>query len=324
MKKILFCIAFLTSASTGFTQWTTSGSLTTLTGNAFIPLGGKLGIGTNSFPSSARSLQVFKSFTGLPAFGAPLESYTTGFRLTHNYQALVSGPYVPHNYDFSADANRFYLTYLSSGITTPLMSISKTGNIGFGTTGPNSKLDIRMGNEEQVILQSNVPNTYTGISFRHSDGTENWRFRAFSNFPGGYGNMFSLVGSSGGDFWISAGKTLIGNFFDFTSCTDCNNYSLFVKKGIRTERVKVDIASGVWADYVFKKDYNLMPLAQVELFINNNQHLPGVPASAEVEKEGLDLGEMNAKLLEKIEELTLHLIQQEKRILELETKFIKP
>ncbi|GAA4152481.1 hypothetical protein GCM10022217_07340 [Chryseobacterium ginsenosidimutans] len=102
---------------------------------------------------------------------------------------------------------------------------------------------------------------------------------------------------------------------------DGEKYKLFVKDGIKTERVKVDIAaSNGWADYVFEKDYKLMPLNKVEKFINENGHLPEVPTTEEAINNGIELKEMNILLLKKIEELTLYTIEQQKRIEILEKK----
>lgn len=67
-----------------------------------------------------------------------------------------------------------------------------------------------------------------------------------------------------------------------------------------------------WPDYVFKPLYRLRPLAEVEEFIQRNQHLPDVPSAAEVEAGGIELASMQALLLRKVEELTLHLIQMQK------------
>jgi len=72
-----------------------------------------------------------------------------------------------------------------------------------------------------------------------------------------------------------------------------------------------------WPDYVFAKDYNLMPISEVEQFITENQHLPGVPPAAEVEANGMNLGEINIILVQKVEELTLYIIQLQKQIDEL-------
>lgn len=93
------------------------------------------------------------------------------------------------------------------------------------------------------------------------------------------------------------------------------NFMFYVKKGIKAEQVKVEnpVANG-WADYVFRKDYKLRSLEEVEKHIAEKGHLPNIPSAKEVEKEGINLGEMDAKLLEKIEELTLYSIEQNKQI----------
>jgi len=82
------------------------------------------------------------------------------------------------------------------------------------------------------------------------------------------------------------------------------------------KEIKVQLAD-CWPDYVFSKDYNLMPLREVEDFITENQHLPNVPSAAEVEANGINVGEMNAILLKKMEEMTLYIIALQKQIDEL-------
>lgn len=91
------------------------------------------------------------------------------------------------------------------------------------------------------------------------------------------------------------------NFFEGN-----REYKLCVNGHIRAKAAHVYPA---WADYVFESDYKLMPLSEVAAFIAANGHLPGVPSAGEVAKEGIDLGEMQAKSLEKIEELTLYLLE---------------
>ena len=90
-------------------------------------------------------------------------------------------------------------------------------------------------------------------------------------------------------------------------------YKLFVEKGIRTRKLKVDAASIVWADYVFDKDYKLTSLPELDKFIQQHKHLPGVQSTAEINKNGIDVGENQAVLLKKIEELTLYIIEQDKK-----------
>lgn len=91
-------------------------------------------------------------------------------------------------------------------------------------------------------------------------------------------------------------------------------YNLFVQNGILTEKVKIAPSNNMvkWSDFVFDKDYTLLPLAEVESYIAKNHHLPEIPSTAEVHKNGVDLLEMDAKLLQKIEELTLYMIQLKK------------
>ncbi|UZJ64187.1 hypothetical protein OKW96_17645 [Sphingobacterium sp. KU25419] len=93
---------------------------------------------------------------------------------------------------------------------------------------------------------------------------------------------------------------------------------LVVKGKILAEEIKVQAIN--WPDYVFKPEYQLPSLAETEQYILNNGHLPEVPKATEVEANGVSLGEMNKILLKKVEELTLHLIDQQKQIKELQSK----
>ncbi len=92
-------------------------------------------------------------------------------------------------------------------------------------------------------------------------------------------------------------------------------YRLAVDGKIRAERVKV-YNSADWEapDYVFDEDYELKSLEEVEQYIKQNKHLPGIPAGKIQKADGVDLGEMSTNLLEKIEELTLYIIEQEKKL----------
>jgi len=94
--------------------------------------------------------------------------------------------------------------------------------------------------------------------------------------------------------------------------TDTKGYRLAVNGKIRTQEIKVEAAN--WPDYVFAKDYKLPSLKETEEHIKQKGHLPGIPSAKEVQSNGVDLGEINAKLLKKIEELTLHLIEKDKEI----------
>lgn len=88
-------------------------------------------------------------------------------------------------------------------------------------------------------------------------------------------------------------------------------YKLSVGGSIRAEEIVVETG---WADFVFEDDYELKPLSDLESFIRENKHLPEIPSAGEVEDNGVKLGDMQSKLLQKIEELTLYVIEQDKAL----------
>ncbi|MEI9945321.1 MAG: hypothetical protein WDN26_14035 [Chitinophagaceae bacterium] len=95
--------------------------------------------------------------------------------------------------------------------------------------------------------------------------------------------------------------------------SDPGSYKLAVEGKIAAREIKVTLAS--FADYVFDKKYKLLSLNNLEKFIQQNKHLPNIPSAKDVEEnKGIELGDMNVKLLEKIEELTLYIIQLNKKI----------
>ncbi|NQX41315.1 hypothetical protein HQN84_20865 [Pedobacter steynii] len=139
---------------------------------------------------------------------------------------------------------------------------------------------------------------------------------AFSND----GRIFFRSGNS--PSWEGWRNLLVSNEQGFYGIgTASPTEMLSVKGKIRAQEIKVEM--GNWPDYVFKKDYPLMTLTELDSFIKLNSHLPNMPAAKEVEKNGVDLGEMNRKLLQKIEELTLHLIEKDKQIQKLEKRMSK-
>ena len=114
-------------------------------------------------------------------------------------------------------------------------------------------------------------------------------------------NGMELTGTSSAAFWVNG------------QSGDVNlNTNLYAKGHIESQKVKVTATPGSFPDYVFDRDYQLMPLAEVQAYIQTNGHLPNVPTAKEVETNGQDLGLIQQKLLEKIEELTLYLIELKK------------
>ena len=131
-------------------------------------------------------------------------------------------------------------------------------------------------------------NTYTGIKF-NVEGS------------GRFTGSVRLLS------WASiAGTLTVGDGF---SC-DANG-------NLKVKHLKVTLTD--WPDYVFGGDHALMSLGELEAYIGEHQHLPGIPTAAEVEQEGADLGEMNRLLMEKVEELTLYIIDLQKQIDEMKS-----
>jgi hypothetical protein len=119
-------------------------------------------------------------------------------------------------------------------------------------------------------------------------------------------SVASLIMSKEGNIGMGTNK--------FIDPADNKEYKLSINGFVRATKVKV---YNTWADYVFNKEYNLLTLNELEKYIKENGHLPNVPSAKEVEQKGLDLGDMSRIQQEKIEELTLYLIQQNKEIQEL-------
>jgi hypothetical protein len=214
------------------------------------------------------------------------------------------------------DALRF-----STATASDALAIKGDGNVGVGTTAPNAKLEVFGGS----IRLSDAPSRYLNIS---QDAGGQPYGRGWTNVYAG-GRQFKLTGWSHlPDNTGSAQKDIIhfdgynlllvkdngGNLGIGTSKPDAK---LTVKGNIHAEEVKVDLNVPA-PDYVFEEDYELQTLQQIESYIKTNKHLPEVPSAKQMEAEGLNLKEMNLLLLKKVEEMTLYLIDQNKRITKLE------
>ena len=145
----------------------------------------------------------------------------------------------------------------------------------------------------------------------------------FPNLLGIYGEQDNAIGgiqlgSSGPRLWGQGGALSIGN----TPSAPVGTYKLLVEGGILTEKLKVALKNSTdWADYVFGDNYQLMPLEQVAEYIGKNKHLPGLPSAEKlVAGGGIDMNEMFAKQMEKIEELTLYVIDLNRKMAALTTE----
>lgn len=174
------------------------------------------------------------------------------------------------------------------------IAIDTTGYVGIGSASPKVRLHVEggtdVGNAGGGFLQLGS-NTSTNIAL------DNNEIQARNN-----GAVSRLVLQNGGG-GVQIGSTAVPS-----------GYALAVTGKVICEELRIKLASSPWPDYVFSPQYRPMPLAQLERFISRNCRLPGIPSAATVEQEGVAVGDLQKQLLEKIEELTLYVIELKKEI----------
>ncbi len=271
-------------------------------------------IGGSSSASSQFSLIDFHStFDNYPA--------DQGARRTASIKAGFSGgvwgnEYMAFHLGNNGNANDF------GHLPIERMRISGNGNIGIGTPAPQELLHLKQDNVG-IKLSSN---TYYGGSGQ-SNGQVIGKVK-FNNYNAGnpgldYSSEIRGIltdgwaTSVGLDFltWGASRMRIIANGNVGIGITN-PTAKLEVDGTIISEEIKVQVVSG--PDYVFSPDYELRTLEETKTYIEENQHLPEIPSAAEMEANGVALGEMNMLLLKKIEELTLYILEQEERIQKLE------
>lgn len=212
-------------------------------------------------------------------------------------------------------------------------SIFVSGFTGLGTSTPADRLHV-VGNETldgnlkfvsglQSIQFANPGSTPAPMMYMLASGTSNTTRMVLAHSPAfpNWGlqyidatDQFNFIGSGSSKMSINlaSGNVGIG--------TTNPNYKLSVNGAIQAKEVRVETG---WADYVFENNYPLRPLAEVEQFVQKNKHLPGIASAREIQENGLPVGAMQTKMMEKIEELTLYVISLQKQVDQLQKELQK-
>lgn len=220
-----------------------------------------------------------------------------------------------HQLNFN-DGGIFYRNGLSTdpqwGSWSKLLLQSSEGKVRIGSNDPdtNSAALLRVYDQNDVMME--VTNSYGTFQIAKSGCNG-----CYGGTPGdtvlrNLGSSHNIIIAQPND--NNDGKTFVG-FQDATR----GIWIKFLNNGIakfdgKIHAKEIEVKANVWADYVFKKDYQLKSLEEVEKHITEKGHLPNIPSAAEVIENGINVAEMNTKFLEKIEELTLYSIDQNKQL----------
>ncbi len=194
----------------------------------------------------------------------------------------------------------------SSGDT--LLRMRDDGRMGIGYNGPTYGRQINLGGTGINFYTSNEA-AFGGAVFPTDTSLVIWSNSNSNNYlvlQPSWGNTGIGTYTPNAKFHLN-GAQLIGS----NSARIATGYSLSVDGKIMSEESTV-LNSTSWPDYVFEDSYNLMPLEEVERRVKSEKHLPNIPSASEIDEKGINLGDMNRRLIEKVEELTLYLIELKK------------
>lgn len=244
----------------------------------------------------------------------------------HPYEHSVYFPKAP-----SGKQGRLSIGNYNGNLYQSRFTILDNGNIGLGTENPQSLLHVAgkslMEDNLKILAKDAAwaegvlvvkPSGWAGLRLARADpSTNNYDGNWAIGYNANTGNDFSISNSVGNVqsnylFHINAVTKNVG------IGTSTPSEKLAVNGTIKAKEIKVNMEG--WPDYVFATDYHPLSPDELERYISVNKHLPGLPSAKEAEANGVELGKMNKKLLEKIEELTLYMISQQKEINELKKK----
>lgn len=192
------------------------------------------------------------------------------------------------------------------------------GNVGLGTTSPTAKLEIGGGPAWTSAGWGKAIKLWRAQSMVLDAGSK--KFGIGASFDSLF--YFFSADTDSGLAPIRWNMVMTGSGNIGIGTQTPNAYKLAVEGTLGARRIKVTQQAN-WADHVFHPGYKLPTLQEVAQFIQTNGHLPEIPTAAEVKENGVDVGEMNRLLLQKVEELTLYLIKQQKEIDELKSQIKK-
>lgn len=287
-----------------FTDTDTDAQSLALSGNVLsISNGNSVTLPAQSPQTLSQSGNVVTLSNGGGSFTLPslTDTDAQSLTLTGNVLSISNGnsvtlpPHTPQT--LSQSGNTITLSNGGGSFNLPTTSVVAGTNVTVTGTGTTANPFTVSANDTSLYANNGIINQATTVSGNRVVDMNN------SNI------WFSTANST------SNGKMYLGSTAVYPNTT--GNYRLFVEGGILTEKVKVALRSSAnWADYVFANDYKLMPLNEVEAFVKTNKHLPGIDSAEQLAKDGIDVAQMQSKQMEKIEELTLYIIDQDKKIAE--------
>lgn len=274
-----------TISSTITSPWTIAGD------DIFNSNTGKLGIGTQS-PAERLHIVGNELLDGKLAIGTTIRP-ELALNL-HGNSNFEGNMYIADPNDGHTDPTLVAVGFLY-GTGTKRLGVD--GRIGIGTLDPQTNLDVR-GNSIMTQSSSSSP----VLTLNQYD--DNAPALLLSNGQDKGAGLRIQAGVKGHNYYMLDVADNAGNSYLRVSGTNGVTYAR-----------EVQVTLGTFPDYVFEKDYKLRSLSELENFINANKHLPNIPSAKEVdENQGVKLGELNVKMLEKIEELSLYLIEQNKKL----------
>lgn len=203
---------------------------------------------------------------------------------------------VPVGFDFQ--------TRTSTGVTFDALTILGNGNVGIGKTDPTRTLDVFSASAPGIAIGGTASNsTDRNLIFTNSSNNISGSITLTPNTTG----TNSLLQFFVGGFSTGDQKMVIDDDGNVGIGTGVLSEKLSVNGNIKAKKIIVSQLG--WSDYVFNETYKLRSLSSLESFIKENKHLPEVPSAKEVEENGISVGDNQALLLKKIEELTLYIIK---------------